>query len=145
MKQEELELKAGELLKKCETFVISSIDERGFPRSCVVSKLKSDSFGSIWFSTGNSSKKTAHFRKNAKASACYYKGGDSVTLVGEVKIVEDEAVKKALWSDWMTAHFPKGADDPEYCVMQFTAMEATFWIEFAFQTFAYGGNGAANG
>ena len=28
----------------------------------------------------------------------------------------------------MLEHFPLGADDPEYCLLKFTAQCGTFWI-----------------
>ena len=61
-------------------------------------------------------------------------GADSVTLLGKIEIIEDMEVKKALWQDWFICHFPKGVNDPEYCVLKFSANEATFWIDSRFET-----------
>ena len=61
-------------------------------------------------------------------------GGDGVTLLGEVEIVHDAVVKKALWQDWFIEHFPKGIDDPEYCILRFDANKATCWIDKLFET-----------
>ena len=45
------------------------------------------------------------FQLNPKAGVCFMKGGDSIVLTGKVEIVSDMEIKKALWSDWMFAHF----------------------------------------
>ena len=60
------------------------------------------------------------------------KGGDSIVLTGKVEIVSDMEIKKALWSDWMFAHFPGGVIDPSYCILKFTSEEATYWIDNEF-------------
>ena len=131
---EDLANKAAALLEKCETVALASINEKGYPRICVVSKIKNDGFSCMHFATGTNSHKTAHFRKDDKASVCYTHGADSVTLLGKIEIIEDMEVKKALWQDWFICHFPKGVDDPEYCVLKFSANEATFWIDSRFET-----------
>lgn len=126
--------KAGELLSRCDVMTLASINEAGYPRICVLSKIKAEGIQTIWMATGTSSAKTAHFKKNPKASICYYLGGDSVTLLGEIEIVHDAVIKKELWQDWFIEHFPKGVDDPEYCILRFDTNQATCWIEKCFET-----------
>ena len=72
--------------------------------------------------------KTKDFIKNPKAGVAFYEGHDSVTLTGTIEVVSDVEEKKALWVDWFYEHFPKGVDDPEYCILKFTAEQATYWI-----------------
>ena len=84
----------------CEVVTLASINEEGYPRVCVISKIKTEGIRTIWMATGTHSAKTGHFRQNPKASVCYFLGGDSVTLLGEVEIVRDAAVKRELWQDW---------------------------------------------
>ena len=67
-----------------------------------------------------------------KPGVCFMKGGDSIVLTGKVEIVSDMEIKKALWSDWMFAHFPGGVIDPSYCILKFTSEEATYWIDNEF-------------
>ena len=124
--------KAEELLAKCEVVTLASINEEGYPRVCVISKIKTEGIRTIWMATGTHSAKTGHFRQNPKASVCYYLGGDSVTLLGEVSIVQDAAVKRELWQDWFIEHFPGGPTDPGYVLLKFESNHATYWIEGTF-------------
>jgi general stress protein 26 len=39
-----------------------------------------------------------------------------------------------MWLDWFIEHFPGGMDDPNYCILEFTAAEATLWIDREFVT-----------
>lgn len=125
--------KAAELLEKCEVVTLASINEEGYPRICVMSKIKTEGIRTMWMATGTHSAKTGHFQQNPKASVCYFSGGDSVTLLGEIEIVHDAAIKQGLWQDWFVAHFPQGVTDPEYCIFRFDARQATCWIEHCFE------------
>ncbi|MEG1819216.1 MAG: pyridoxamine 5'-phosphate oxidase family protein [Oscillospiraceae bacterium] len=125
---------AQNLLESCENIEVASVDEQGYPRVCVVTKLMSSGFDKIYFSTGASGTKTRHFNSNQKASVCYHDNKDSVTLVGKVEIVEDMELKQQIWQDWLFSHFKDGVNDSEFCLLKFKASEATFWIDGEFST-----------
>lgn len=62
----------------------------------------------------------------------YFKGTDSVTLIGEIEFVEERA-----WSESDRRFFRKGIADPKFRLLKFTTLEATFWIEGKFRTCKY--------
>ena len=126
--------KSNLLLKKAGVVSLASIDPEGYPRVCVLSCLKPEDIGTIIVSTGTKGVKTAHFRENTKASACFHDERDSVTLVGEVEFVTDPQIKKDVFLNWMYDHFT-GVDDPNYCVIAFHPKLATIWIEGHFGTY----------
>lgn len=134
----EIVKKAAEMLEKTGEITLASINENGYPRICVLSKTKSEGIKRLWVSTGLSSTKVRHFKENPKAGACFYNGGDSVTLVGKVSIIEDRAVKAEMWLDWFINHYPGGIDDPNYCILEFETEEATLWVDNEFITFQVG-------
>ena len=130
----EIVKKAAEMLVKCGEVTLASINENGYPRICVLSKIKSEGIKKFWVATGTSSKKVSHFKNNPKAGACFYNDGNSVTLVGKISVIQDQAVKGEMWLDWFIEHFPGGIDDPEYCVIEFETEETTLWIDNEFIT-----------
>lgn len=132
-----LEKKAEALLDQCPIIVLNSVTDEGFPRGCALVKIANDGFKKIYVATGSFSNKTTHFRKNPKAGICYTAGADGVTLIGTVRVIDDQAEKAPYWQDWMKEHFPLGAKDPVFCVLEFTVQEATFWIDNTFETYAY--------
>lgn len=134
----EIVRKAAEMLSKCSEITLASINENGYPRICVLSKIKSEGIRKFWVATGLSSKKVSHFKENPKAGACFYSGGDSVTLIGKVSVIQDHSVKTEMWLDWFIEHFPGGIDDPEYCVLEFETEETTLWIDNQFITLGSG-------
>ena len=81
--------------------------------------------------------KATHFEANPKASVCYFLGGDSVTLIGNVEFIEDRAVQESIWKETDRKFFKKGLDDPKFRLIHFHTIEATFWIEGKFRTCKY--------
>ncbi|MDP4090102.1 MAG: pyridoxamine 5'-phosphate oxidase family protein [Bacillota bacterium] len=126
--------KAADMLAECDEITLASISEAGYPRICVVSKIKSEGIRKLWAATGLNSVKVRHFNQNDKASACFYKDENSVTLIGRVSVIADPAVKAEMWIDWFIDHFQEGVEDPNYCILQFEAEEATLWIDNEFVT-----------
>jgi len=106
----------------------------------VLSKLKAESFKEIYFETSKRSElngKTTHFENNSKASVCYFLGGDSVTLIGEVEIISNPQDKKEFEELCNKKFFKDGIYDKKHRLIKFTTTEATFWIEGKFRTCKY--------
>ena len=136
----EIEEKAVQLLEKCNAVTLASVNEKGYPRICTVTKLMANGFSEIYFETSKRSElhgKATHFQNNPKASVCYSLGADSVTLIGDVEIIRDIAAKKEFEQLCNRRFFKKGVDDPKHVLLKFHTIEATFWIEGKFRTCRY--------
>ena len=136
----ELETKAAELLDRVNIATLTSINENGYPRTCVMGKAGNNGFREIYFITSKRSKlngKSTHFEHNSKASVCYFLGHDSVTLIGNVEFVEDRVTQERIWNEEHRRFFPKGLNDPKFRLLKFHTIEATFWIEGKFRTCKY--------
>lgn len=130
----------NELLKKTENFILktetgilSSIDEDGYPRTAAMCSLKTDGINTIWFSTGTNSHKVANFKRNPKASVCYFNAENNVTLTGDITIVDDMKIKTELWVDWFIKHYPLGIEDPNYCILKFETNYIQAYIDDEFE------------
>ncbi len=130
--------KAEQLLTKCSVCSVASVSECGYPRICLLAPLKTKGIKEFWFSTGASGTKVRHFKSNSKAGVTFFDGGDSVTLTGNMEIVDDKKTKDDLWNEWrdfLSRHFPNGGNnDPEYCVIHFVTDQATIYIDGEFET-----------
>lgn len=136
----ELEEKANALIKKCKVATLTSINEKGYPRTCLLSVAKAEGFSDVYFVSSKRSAmngKVTHFEANPKASVCYFLEGDSVTLIGEVEFVEDKEIQEAVWNESDRRFFKKGIEDPKFRLIKFHTIEATFWIEGKFRTCKY--------
>ncbi|WES34972.1 pyridoxamine 5'-phosphate oxidase family protein [Ruminiclostridium papyrosolvens DSM 2782] len=85
----EIIAKAIEMLAKSNEITLASVNENGYPIICALSKIKSEGIKKFWVATGLSSTKVSHFKTNSKASACFYSGGNSITLMGKVSVNQD--------------------------------------------------------
>lgn len=138
----EIEAKASKLLDSVSVATLTSINENGYPRTCLLSKVKNERFSDIYFVTSKRSKlngKATHFENNPKASVCYFFGGDSVTLIGNVEFVEDREIQASVWNESDRRFFSKGIDDSKFRLLKFHTIEGTFWIEGKFRTCKYKG------
>ena len=136
----ELEEKANALIAKCGTATLTSVNEKGYPRTCLLAIAKAEGFSDIYFVTSKRSEingKVTHFEKNPKASVCYFLDGDSVTLIGNVEFINDRELQAAVWNETDRRLFKKGIDDPKFRLIKFHTIEATFWIEGKFRTCKY--------
>lgn len=139
-RQAELEQKADLLIKQCPVASLTSVNEKGYPRTCVLAIAKEEGFRDIYFVSSKRSEingKVTHFEKNPKASVCYYKDGDSVTLIGNVEFITDRKVQEEIWNETDRRFFKKGIDDPKFRLIKFHTIEAAFWIEGKFRTCKY--------
>lgn len=71
---------------------ITSIDEKGYPRTYMIAIAKAEEFLYIYFITPKCSPingKATHFEKNLRTSGCYYLVRDNVTLVVNVEFIEE--------------------------------------------------------
>lgn len=125
----ELVLKAEAIMRNADVAYIAKIDDKGYPRVSTISSIKTDGLKKVWFSTGLNSGKVRFFKQNNRASVCYHEGGNNITLIGEIEILTTPELKEQLWKDWFIKHFPGGITDPNYCILEFTAKEAVFWID----------------
>ena len=106
-------------------------------RTLQMSKIGAKGFHEVWMATSAGSMKVNDFKQNNKAGLCYDYYGDGVALRGTVEIVTDEVLLREMWQDWFIHHFPGGPTDPDYVLLHFIGMEATFWIngEFSHSVF----------
>lgn len=128
----------GLLIDKQTTAYLASIDTDGFPNlRAMLAPRKRIGIKTFYFTTNTSSKKVAQFRKQPKASIyfCdkrYYRG---VMLKGKISVLEDQESKDMIWQEGDTMYYPKGVQDPDYCVLCFTASAGEYYANFKVETF----------
>ena len=115
---------------------LSLLDQEGYPTTSTLSISKADGIRQITFGVGLSSNKARRALQCSHASVCVFddnpENGEyyNITLVGDVEVVTDPAVKKEVWYDGLTEHFEGGVTDPDYCVLRFTTKRYNLWVDF---------------
>ncbi len=122
--------KAIDLLGECDSVQLASISLKGYPRICEMEVAKFIGLSEMYFTTLVDSAKIKHFQSNCKAGVSYCVDYDSVSLVGEVEVIHDMDMKKALWTNGHERRFVENEDGtPKYCILKFRTVEATLFID----------------
>lgn len=128
----------GNLIDKQGVAFIASVSEDGFPNiKAMLPPRRREGIKVFYFTTNASSMRTAQYRKNPNASIyfCdkrYYRG---VMLTGKMEVLEDAGSKQMIWREGDTLYYPKGASDPDYCVLKFTARSGRYYANFKSESF----------
>ena len=104
-----------------EFCTISLIDRSGYPTSSTITASKSDGIRYIWFGTSLDSDKVRRINKKPRASICFNDANTNISLVGDIEVLTDIETKKDVIYKDITEMFEKGIDDPNLCVLKFTA------------------------
>lgn len=121
--------KARKIIAESGDMVIAYIREDGYPRASTITMMKADGIKTIYTSTAMEALKTKRIQANSKASLCFRKGWDNITLTGTITVSQDNDLREELWQDWCIQHFPDGATGESFCIYTFTTEEASFWID----------------
>ena len=142
MEEKESRKLSKNLLETGWPVYLTTIDAKGYPQTRAMLNLrnkkqypklipffeKQDDF-TIIFTTNTSSTKVNDIKTNS-ASSVYYCNPESwygVMFGGYIEIVNDLAIKKALWHDNWDMYYPKGYDDPDHTVLRLIPTSAKGW------------------
>ena len=131
--------KANQIVRSSDTAYFGVIDENGYPSVSTVSVIKPETILEVYFTTNKGANKEKRLSKCNRASVCFQKDNDNITLVGEAEILTDQATKSRYWIDWFKEHYPGGETDPNYVVIKFTAKRASLWVDRTIAEFTING------
>lgn len=120
------------------TAFVASVDERGFPcMKAMLAPRRREGLRVFWFTTNTRSMRVAHFRRDARASIyfCDEERFRGVMLRGEMETLTDATSRRLIWREGDTEYYPLGVDDPDYCVLRFTAHEGRTYADYHSENF----------
>lgn len=92
----------------------------------------------VYCSTNTSSAKLRQIRADPKASV-YYCNPDrfeGVMVAGDLEIMDDSALRHALWTEGWERYYPGGPDDPDHTVLRLKPKFVEGW--WSARRFAFG-------
>lgn len=111
-------------------WVMSLIDEDGYPNGSMITAAKADGFHWIAFCTGVHANKTIRAMQNP--NACIYlfdkETFTGISLLGKVEVSTDPELKKQVWYKDLGDFFA-GPEDAELCVLLFRPEKYNIFIE----------------
>lgn len=128
----------GALIDKSPLTQICYIDADGYPITKAMLKPRErEGIKTFWFSTNTSSNKVKCFLRNPKSSIYFidrrfFRG---ISLAGYVEVLQTAEAKKRIWREGDTMYYPGGIEDPDYCVLKFTAEKGRYYSNFKSEDF----------
>ena len=131
--------KIFEFIGKRGVAFIASVDEAGFPNMKAMLPPRKIEENCLYFTTNTSSLRVSQYRENPKASVYIFEKGrfryEGVMLIGTMEVLEDAETKEEIWRTGDTMYYKKGVDDPDYCVLKFTALRGRRYCAFKSESF----------
>lgn len=112
---------------------IGSVDAQGFPNlKAMLAPRVREGLRVFCFTTNTSSLRVAQYRRNPAAAVyfCDPQGFRGLQLTGTMEVMEDAASRRLVWRDGDTEYYPGGVDDPDYCVLRFTARAGRYYSDY---------------
>ena len=111
-------------------WVMSVIDEEGYPAASMITAARADGFQYIAFCTGLGWNKPNRLKKNPRSSIYLFdeESFTGISLVGKTEVLTDFDTKKAMWFDELSDAFT-GPDDERWCVLLFKPEKYNIFIE----------------
>jgi len=99
---------------------LAQLDGDGYPTAATISVSKAQGIEWIAFCSGLGSNWAKRAGQDARASVCFNSSDPlyNITLVGDVEVLTDPAVKQEMWYEGMGWYF-SGPEDPNFCVLRF--------------------------
>lgn len=141
-----LQAELERLIDSRATAFVASIDAEGFPvMKAMLAPRVREGLGVFYFTTNTSSMRVAHFRRDPRASVyfCDEVAFRGLLLTGHMEVLEDAASRRLIWREGDTEYYPAGVDDPDYCVLRFTARAGRYYRDYHSENIEIEDNGAA--
>ena len=143
MEEKEIKQECLKLMDTANAIYLSTNGSDGYPHTRMMSNLRNKEENPVaaeivaqkdfvmYFITSKSSTKMQQIGTNPKVSAYLCNPAEFHTLLlgGKVQEVTDQEFKKQLWQDAWKMHWPDGADDPEFTVLQLSPTFARGWYK----------------
>jgi general stress protein 26 len=56
-------------------------------------------------------------------------------LKGTMEVLRDQESREMIWRFGDKMYYPKGVDDPDYCVLKFTSQDGRYYSNFKSENF----------
>ena len=145
MNEKELCTACLELMATADVVCLSTVQADGYPRTRAMLNLRNrtqypghvhlygghDDDFMVYIATNTSSRKRVEIQKDPRVGLYYCRPPDffGMSLVGDVEIIDDPAIKQAVWAEGWERYFPTTGrpDDPDYTLLRLFPSNARGW------------------
>ncbi|KPK82965.1 MAG: hypothetical protein AMJ81_08720 [Phycisphaerae bacterium SM23_33] len=110
---------AIEFVRDHPTSHLATVEDNA-PYTRIMQVFQVDDDFCIWYVSGASSNKVRQIRKCPKVCVSIWESGRDARVLGSAQVLTDERTRRQMWREEWKRFFPKGRDDPEYCLLKVT-------------------------
>ena len=126
---EQVYKKALELIERSQESYFATIDGQGRPAIRGMMIWRREGLKKVWYAGFSYSRKMVNLGENP-AAGVYMWGRDgqkiaALALTGSARVLRDQAARHEFWESSLLEYYT-GPDDPDYCIIEFTASECDF-------------------
>lgn len=123
----------ADLIDRQAVAFIGSVDAEGFPgMKAMLAPRVREGLQVFYFTTNTSSMRVEQYRRNPQASVyfCDSETFEGLLLRGTMDVLEDAVSRRLIWREGDTEYYPLGVDDPDYCVLRFSALNGRYYHDY---------------
>lgn len=128
----------GKMADTQKTAFVGSIDTEGFPnvKAMLQPRLR-EGIRVFYFTSNTGSMRVRQWRRDARACVyfCDRRHFRGVMLRGRMEVLTDQRHRALIWREGDTEYYPEGVNDPDYCVLKFTAASGRYYCGFKSEDF----------
>ena len=125
------------LLKKFDHAMLVSRTPEGAMHARPMAVAHVSPGSDAFFVTNLQSPKIAEIEANPDVLVTFQGGGAHATISGRARVVRDRLLLERYWSNAWTAWFPRGAGDPDLCVIAVLAEQGEYWDRAGVEAIKY--------
>ena len=112
---------AQEIMIAAESCALVTLGVDGRPHARMMNSFAPEPGLTVWMATNPSTRKVADMRTDQRVTLVYFDRDDPgyVTLLGDARLVNDPAEKRARWKDEWTLYYPGGPESSDYLLIEF--------------------------
>ncbi len=145
MNEQSLKKVCTQLMQTTDLVYVSTVDENNCPQTRAMGNLWNlEQFGSLadffkqhehdfitYMSTNRLSLKMDQIQKNPNVCLyyCSFPETHGLSLIGTMRVVEDEELRKALWQDGWIQFYEGGLEGDDYTLLRVTPELARGWYQ----------------
>ena len=129
MTADNLRCLARETVNAVPTCLAITIDGNGDANARAINTSKLTDQWTVCFMTDRRTRKVGEIARTGRMTLVYFHqtGGAYVTLVGRARIIDDVAVKQAIWQPGSFKWHPGGPTDPNVVLVEFMTERIETW------------------
>lgn len=124
MKSEE---KLVDLIKDFENAMLVTQTSNGGLDARPMAVANATDRGELWFVSDRNSGKIADLQLNHHVAITMQDANKFVTISGQCRIIDDQAMIEALWREAWKIWFPKGKTDPSIVLLNIEPQRGEYW------------------